>query len=43
MSSSSDLAGMGVSRPSPSHDGLRLLLQTTLDAVVVMTAAGTDR
>ena len=42
MSSSSDLAGMGVSRPSPSHDGLRLLLlQTTLDAVVVMTAAGT--
>ncbi len=41
MSSSSDLAGMGASRPSPSHDGLRLLLQTTLDAVVVMTAAGT--
>ncbi len=40
MSSSSDLAGTGVSRPHPSHDGLRLLLQTTLDAVVVMTAAG---
>jgi PAS domain S-box-containing protein len=41
MLSSSDLAGTGVSRPAPSHDGLRLLLQTTLDAVVVMTAAGT--
>jgi PAS domain S-box-containing protein len=41
MSSSLDLAGMGISSPSPSHDGLRLLLQTTLDAVVVMTAAGT--
>jgi PAS domain S-box-containing protein len=43
MSSNSDLAGAGpgVSRPPPLHDGLRLLLQTTLDAVVVMTAAGT--
>ena len=41
MSSSSDLTGTGVLSPSPSHDGLRLLLQTTLDAVVVMTAAGT--
>ena len=42
MSSNSDFAGTGagVSRAPPSHDGLRLLLQTTLDAVVVMTAAG---
>src|SRR5215471_17901143 len=40
MSSNSDFAGTGagVSRTPPSHDGLRLLLQTTLDAVVVMTA-----
>jgi PAS domain S-box-containing protein len=43
MSSNSDLVGTGpgVSHPPPLHDGLRLLLQTTLDAVVVMTAAGT--
>jgi PAS domain S-box-containing protein len=43
MSSNSDLVGTGpgVSHPPPLHDDLRLLLQTTLDAVVVMTAAGT--
>ena len=43
MSSNSDLVGTGpgISHPPPLHDGLRLLLQTTLDAVVVMTAAGT--
>ncbi len=43
MSSNADFAGSGRSapRPPPLHEGLRLLLQTTLDAVVVMTAAGT--
>jgi PAS domain S-box-containing protein len=43
MSSNSDLTGArgGFSRQPPTHEGLQLLLQTTLDAVVVMTAAGT--
>jgi PAS domain S-box-containing protein len=43
MSSNSDLTGArgGFSRQPPTHEGLQLLLQTTLDVVVVMTAAGT--
>ena len=43
MSSNADSTASerGARRPPPLHEGLRLLLQTTLDAVVVMTAAGT--